>query len=183
MYCLLQYFSIIYIGKKLVNNSQYLITIFYMLSFLAKIKPKYRIRSVYSYFCVRGPYPQTDGKGHKSAIGWEKSQIANCLKLGWRKTGKKSMYLHMSFLLACRTWTSILENGKDIFGSVYIMMQTSKKSRDRAQNFFYTGNRWNHRKPPTHSEDLHKNSKCMSSTMPLLKLAIQNFRISHTQVL
>jgi hypothetical protein len=40
-----------------------------MLSFLSYVRPKYRIRSAYSYYCVRGPYPRIDGKGRKVAIG------------------------------------------------------------------------------------------------------------------
>jgi hypothetical protein len=34
-----------------------------MFSLEAKLRPKYRIRVVYSWHCVRGPYPKFDGKG------------------------------------------------------------------------------------------------------------------------
>jgi hypothetical protein len=40
----------------------------YMFSFLAWVRPEDRIRSMYSYHCVRGPYPKTDGKSRKVAI-------------------------------------------------------------------------------------------------------------------
>jgi hypothetical protein len=56
------------LDKNLSTTPSNTLLFVYMFSFLAYVRPKYHTLSVYSYYCVRRPYPKTDGKGRKVSI-------------------------------------------------------------------------------------------------------------------